>query len=80
VSLRWGIVGDAVEIRWAEAGGPPVKPPRRQGFGARILRAGVGGRDGAARLDYDPAGLRVRLTLRRSPAVSFEPAPVGAVA
>jgi len=73
VTLSWKIVGERVEILWAEAGGPPVAPPRRQGFGSRILRAGVGGRDGAARLDYAPGGLQVRLTLHRSPAVMFEP-------
>ncbi|MGA0602691.1 sensor histidine kinase [Caulobacter sp. KR2-114] len=74
VTVSWKIIGDAVEILWTESGGPPVAPPRRQGFGSRILRAGVGGRDGAARLDYAPGGLRVRLTLHRSPAVMFEPA------
>ena len=73
VTLSWRILGDRVEILWAEAGGPPVAPPRRQGFGSRILRAGVGGRDGAARLDYAPDGLKVRLTLHRSPSVMFEP-------
>ncbi|MBS0410713.1 MAG: PAS domain-containing protein [Proteobacteria bacterium] len=75
VTLAWTIVGERVEIRWTERGGPAVKPPRRQGFGSRILRAGAGGRDGAARLDYNPDGLNVRLTLHRSPAVTFEAAP-----
>ncbi len=75
VTLSWVIVGDRVEIRWTERGGPPVKAPKRQGFGSRMLRAGVGGRDGAARLEFDPEGLKVRLTLIRSPAVAFEAAP-----
>lgn len=73
VTLGWKILGDQVEILWSETGGPPVAPPRRQGFGSRILRAGVGGRDGAARLDYAPDGLKVRLTLHRSPSVMFDP-------
>ncbi|HEX7758951.1 MAG TPA: HWE histidine kinase domain-containing protein [Caulobacteraceae bacterium] len=72
VTLSWAILGDRVDIRWVERGGPVVTPPKRQGFGSRILRAGVGGRDGAARLEYDPGGLKVRLTLVRSPAVTFE--------
>lgn len=75
VILKWWIQGDHVEIRWTEQGGPAVKPPKRQGFGSRILRAGVGGRDGAARLDYAPDGLKVRLSLARSPAVTFEVQP-----
>jgi two-component sensor histidine kinase len=75
VTVGWRILGEQVELRWDECGGPPVTPPKRQGFGSRILRAGVGGRDGAARMDYAPDGLKVRLTLHRSPAVSFETAP-----
>ena len=75
VKLSWAILGEHVEIRWAERGGPPVRPPERQGFGTRILRAGVGGRDGAARMDFDRDGLQVRLTLHRSPAVTFQPVP-----
>ena len=54
-------------ITWREAGGPPVKPPKRQGFGtrlieqvaARTLRADVA-------MDYRPEGLVCRMTLPRA--------------
>jgi two-component sensor histidine kinase len=26
-----------LRLRWAERGGPPVEPPRRRGFGTRLL-------------------------------------------
>lgn len=41
VAVRWaldGAGGDArFRIEWVESGGPPVKPPSRQGFGSRII-------------------------------------------
>src|SRR5690349_9919732 len=43
VAVEWGVaegpepVGPVLELRWAEAGGPPVVPPRRQGFGSRLI-------------------------------------------
>lgn len=53
-------------IEWREAGGPPVEPPTRQGFGttllkqvvARALRADVA-------MEYRPDGLVCRMTLPR---------------
>lgn len=30
-----------LEIRWTEAGGPPVVPPQRRGFGSRMLERGL---------------------------------------
>jgi len=54
-------------IEWREAGGPPVKPPSRQGFGttllkqvvARALRADV-------TMDYRPEGLVCRMIMPRT--------------
>jgi PAS domain S-box-containing protein len=75
VRLAWEIAGDRVEICWTESGGPPVRTPERLGFGTRLLQTALGGRDVSTRLDYDPGGVRVRMTLVRSAAVVFEPAP-----
>jgi len=45
-------------IRWTEVGGPPVEPPRRRGFGSRLIERGLsydlGGHVG---LHFRPAGL-----------------------
>ena len=54
-------------IEWREAGGPPVKPPERQGFGttlikhvvAKALRAEVA-------MEYRPEGLVCRMTLPKA--------------
>ncbi|MFE3836225.1 HWE histidine kinase domain-containing protein [Pseudogemmobacter sonorensis] len=51
-------------IDWRERGGPPVLPPRRTGFGSRLIRNSVehdlGGR---AEIDFDPEGLVARIAI-----------------
>jgi PAS domain S-box-containing protein len=48
---------------WREVGGPPVSPPTRTGFGARLLTQGLAAEFGsAARLHYRPEGLACRIT------------------
>jgi PAS domain S-box-containing protein len=62
VRIAWGAEardGAArFHFRWAESGGPPVTPPRRSGFGTRLIERGVcldfGGK---AEIAYAPAGL-----------------------
>ncbi len=50
--------GPTLTFRWRESGGPPVEPPRRRGFGARLLERGIGGDlRGITRLDYLPTGV-----------------------
>jgi PAS domain S-box-containing protein len=45
-------------FRWAESGGPPVRPPDQRGFGSRLLQRGLARELGAAvRLDYRPEGV-----------------------
>jgi PAS domain S-box-containing protein len=41
--LREKADGLWLEIGWREAGGPPVRPPTRTGFGSRLLDRSVGG-------------------------------------
>ena len=46
-------------MRWAETGGPPVARPTHEGFGTRLLAAGLPGLPaGAVTLDFAPGGLR----------------------
>jgi PAS domain S-box-containing protein len=71
VSLRWDIDRSAdqpaVEIRWIESGGPPVKTPSRRGFGSRLLQQGlVIELDGAVDLDYAETGLKCTARLKLS--------------
>jgi two-component sensor histidine kinase len=76
VAVRWRLVPGAapdapplgesrtprLAIDWVEQGGPPVRAPRRRGFGSRLVLRGVAtDLDGTAALDFDPAGVRCRM-------------------
>ena len=66
VSIAWRLEIDAgaetLILDWREAGGPPVKPPTRMGFGARLLQHGlVTEFGGQARLTFEPSGLTCRI-------------------
>ncbi len=70
VRVVWGPEPDAsggLRLTWTEHGGPPVVPPRRQGFGARLLEKGLAGELSAqVALAYDSLGLvcTMRLPIR----------------
>lgn len=53
---------DRVSITWREAGGPTVRPPARQGFGSRLIVAGLAHQlKGDVRLEYEPDGVRCHI-------------------
>ncbi|MDX3808517.1 sensor histidine kinase [Bosea thiooxidans] len=53
---------DPFHLAWTESGGPPVVPPRRQGFGSRLVERVMAQKfHGEVELDYRPEGLRYRL-------------------
>ncbi len=62
VSLRWTASAPEapydLEMVWAESGGPPVTPPRRRGFGTRLIELQLAHElEGGARFDFQPDGL-----------------------
>ena len=62
VALTWTVDGEGEARRftltWREAGGPPVTPPGKPGFGTRLIERGLAGELRAqARLDFQPQGL-----------------------
>jgi PAS domain S-box-containing protein len=63
VDVCWRLDGDVFAMSWAERNGPPVSPPKRQGFGTTVVdsmaKHTVGGE---AELNYAPSGLTWRLT------------------
>lgn len=63
VTVTWrGSTTGALALDWLESGGPPVQPPAREGFGSRVIRQGLEHQlRGHAIMDFDPAGLHVRL-------------------
>lgn len=62
-------VGEAeVRIIWRESGGPPVSPPARSGFGARLLQRGVAAElGGRVQMDFAPEGLVCSIAAPVSP-------------
>lgn len=63
VEISWEVSGSAGvdslwRLRWTESGGPPVQPPRRRGFGSRLIEGGVARElGGKSRVDYHPTGI-----------------------
>ena len=53
-------------LRWTEKGGPPVEPPTRRGFGARVMENMVRGHfKGELKFDWHPEGLACEIVLPR---------------
>ena len=44
-------------LRWTETGGPPAKPPTRQGFGTRVMKSMISSLKGDIRLEWSKDGL-----------------------
>lgn len=57
---------DLLAIKWREEGGPPVKPPVREGFGTRLIKQVVARALRAdVAMEFRPEGLVCRMTLPR---------------
>lgn len=55
---------ELLELIWREAGGPPVQPPTRKGFGTRLLERGLKhDLKGEVELSFDPAGVCFRVSI-----------------
>jgi PAS domain S-box-containing protein len=64
INLSWsaGEGPGALNLAWRETGGPTVAPPTRSGFGVRMIDGLARDMAGAARLDFEPDGLRCEIT------------------
>lgn len=66
-AFRDGEHGGLLVIQWREAGGPPVEPPDRKGFGTRLIKQIVARALRAeVVMEYPPEGLICRMTLPRA--------------
>ena len=68
VLIAWSMAGPPqrphFSLTWREAGGPPVRPPTRRGFGTTLIERGFAGESGgSAVLQYEPAGLVCRIDI-----------------
>ena len=78
VDLTWRARRDGkaavLALEWRERGGPPVKSPKRRGFGSRLLTQGVRhDLNGAAELDFAPDGVVCRITAPLEPTPHMDP-------
>lgn len=80
LAVRWRHRGPSgLVLEWTETGGPPTQPPRRQGFGTKLIeQASTRQLGGGVAFDYRPEGLRVTLTLARGVSLSALPSPAPA--
>jgi two-component sensor histidine kinase len=63
VSVAWTTTAaqpPCVELVWGEQGGPSVKPPRKQGFGSRLITASADQLGGEVSMQHDSAGSETR--------------------
>jgi PAS domain S-box-containing protein len=69
IRVEWHRAADGrLVLRWTEAGGPPVNPPTRKGFGTRVIETMVRSHDGAdAQMDWRAEGLACEIALPVSP-------------
>jgi two-component sensor histidine kinase len=60
-----------LDCEWHERGGPPVTPPKRRGFGTRLMERCVE-HDLAGEFDlvFEPEGTRCRMVFPIMPAAS----------
>jgi len=64
VDVSWAVDRGHLTLRWSEAGGPPVRPPERQGFGTKVISSSIEGQlHGRAQFDWTAAGLICRLAV-----------------
>ncbi|MBV9044502.1 MAG: PAS domain-containing protein, partial [Alphaproteobacteria bacterium] len=72
VSVGWAVENGVLTIRWREAGGPPVQPPARSGFGSKIIQASVAAQTGgAARFNWQRDGLDCELIIPLLPSAAM---------
>ncbi|OHB31332.1 MAG: hypothetical protein A2790_02105 [Phenylobacterium sp. RIFCSPHIGHO2_01_FULL_69_31] len=61
--IRAGGPASVLALEWREEGGPPVVPPKRRGFGSRLLTQGVRSElGGSADVEFAPGGVVCRIT------------------
>jgi light-regulated signal transduction histidine kinase (bacteriophytochrome)/CheY-like chemotaxis protein len=63
LKVTWTARADGrCDVEWAETGGPPVRPPTRQGFGTVLLSRSIPfDLGGWSEIDYAPGGVVARL-------------------
>ncbi len=64
VLLCWELVEGVVRLEWREEGGPVVSPPKKRGFGSRVVVQSLKALSGSIDPTFTPEGLRCSITFR----------------
>jgi PAS domain S-box-containing protein len=74
VDVSWQLDGDTYTMGWIERSGPPVRPPKRRGFGSTVVESmakrAVGGE---VELDYAASGFEWHLSCPAANALEVNP-------
>jgi len=63
IAVTWQIEKGHLLINWLERDGPPVKKPRRRGFGTELIERELKSVLGASvTFDYGPQGVEVQIS------------------
>jgi two-component sensor histidine kinase len=76
VSVSWKLIRDRLELEWVERGGPKPSTPANEGFGTTLLRAGLKQFNGCVDMQFEPNGLRVKLSVILPPDFEIRPADI----
>jgi two-component sensor histidine kinase len=64
VLIAWNNENGLVKLEWREEGGPLVNPPKKHGFGSRIVMESLKSVSGSIAPTFAPEGLRCSITFR----------------
>ncbi|WP_201860381.1 sensor histidine kinase [Microvirga soli] len=76
LEVAWSVIesddrAKQLRIHWSESGGPPVAPPKRQGFGSRLIRRSIEGELGGYMvLNFAESGVAYDISVPLSPPAS----------
>ena len=79
VAIRWtaepDLEGTRLKLTWTESGGPKVTPPKKQGFGSRLLHRVLTTQLHAhVDMSYERSGLKVSIDAVLKPSTFLDPA------
>jgi PAS domain S-box-containing protein len=77
VTINWSVVGDALNLQWAERGGPLVSAPSRRGFGTMLIEQSAKSEGGHAEQVIEPEGLIWKISMRLPRAAAGQTADAG---
>ena len=76
VDVGWEVDGGRLRLTWTERGGPPVAPPKRNGFGRLLIeRVLASDLEGDVRMDFAESGLICRITVPLNMHIGRRPRP-----